>query len=394
MQRRTTIDRPRALVTLVLGAALAVSGTAWAQRSEAPSSVAPPEPDRVSILRSAGDRAIEVVLDASQSGDPRARAAALEAAQSVPSRARPLLQLALSDENAGVRFAALVVIGQLQLDGLGPAAYELAGDPNPSVRGAALFAAHRCGEGLGQELSYLAWMLGSQDPVVRGNAAMLLGLIGDEGAIPMLEEIAYTPMPRVDPTERLWLQLQFAEAILRIQPDNEEMLEVLRASIYSPIDDLRVLSLRIAADIRFRLMVPWLGGMIDGEDPIQVRVAAARSLAQMGGNAGRQLLSRGAGYSARAVRQDAQAYVRANRNRNDRAAQLMRELLEDPTAQADIAADIRAQSAFGLGHLPGEEPAHQLVSLLEDEHPAVRLAAAAAVLEALARDAQDGFPGR
>ncbi len=387
MKRKTINSRIGTATLLATACAMGMATHAYAQPAgEPPAEQAPPPADRATLLREARAAAVEIVLNASRSDDPRERAAALEAAQGVPDRAMPLAQLALSDDNPGVRFAALVTIGRLQLESLGPAAVDLADDENPSVRGAALFAAHRCGVDVDRRMSYLAQMLGSQDPVLRGNAAMLLGMLGDEGAIPMLHEMAFTPLPRVEPAERIWLQLQFAEAILRIEPDNEEMLEVLRSSVYSPIDDLRVLALRVVGEVGDRWMLRWMDAIVDGEDPIQVRVAAARSLAQMGGDHGRSLLMQAAQYDSADVERDARAFVRANRGGGGRTLDLMRQLLDDPDAQADIAADVRAQAAFGLGELSGAEPARRLSAMLEDAHPAVRLAAAAAVLDALAQD--------
>lgn len=347
--------------------------------------VATPEASRASVMAAAREPALEIVREAFQSEDPRARAAALEAIAPVADRAQTMVLLALEDDNPGVRFAALVTIGQQQMDGMAPAAMDLARDDNLSVRGAAVFAAQRCGGEVGRELSVLGQMLGSQDPTVRGNAAMLLGMLGDPGAIPMLEEMAATPMPRVDAAERIWLQLQFAEAVLKLNPDNEEMLEVLRSSSYSSIDDLRVLALRVVGEVGDQWMVRWMDAMIDGDDPIQVRIAAARSMAQMGHAAGRDLLIRGAAYSTEDVLADARGYLRARGGGGTREAQLMQQLLDDPDLRAEVAADIRAQSAFGLGDLNDLRSAQALVAMLDDSHPIVRLASAAAVLEAGSR---------
>lgn len=387
MKRQSMTTRIGTAALLIAACAAGGVSTAHAQPVDGtPAEQAPAPADRAALLREARAAAVEIVLNASRSEDPRERAAALEAAQGIPDRAMPLAQLALSDENAGVRYAALVTIGRLQIESLGAAALDLAEDENPSVRGAALFAANRCGVDVDARMTYLAQMLGSQDPALRGNAAMLLGMLGDEGAIPMLHEMAFTPLPRVDPAERIWLQLQFAEAILRIQPDNEEMLEVLRSSVYSPIDDLRVLALRVVGEVEDRWMLRWMDAIVDGEDPIQVRIAAARSLAQMGGTHGRTLLMQAAQYSSADVEREARAYVRANRGGGGRTLDLMRRLLDDSDAQADIAADVRAQAAFGLGELADAGSARRLTAQLDDAHPAVRLAAAAAVLDALARD--------
>ncbi|MFI4862119.1 MAG: hypothetical protein ACIAXF_15750 [Phycisphaerales bacterium JB063] len=346
----------------------------------------PAEPTRASVLDEAREQALQIVLDASRSEDPRERAAAIEAILPVPDRAQTMALLALEDENPGVRFAALVTIGQLELEGLGPAALELANDDNLSVCGAAVFAAQRCGQDVGQQLSILPRMLASQRPGVRGNAAMLLGLLGDESAVPMLQEMAALPMPRVDPSERVWLQLQFAEAMLRLDPDNEAMLGVLRSSVFSPIDDVRILALHVVGEVGDQSMLGALESLVgDASDPIQIRIAGGRALATMGNANGRPILMAGASYNASHVVEDAEAFLRSRRNDNGREAALMRQLIEDAALQADIAADVRAQSAFGLADLDDLGSARKLAAMLNDPHPIVRLAAAAAVLEAQAR---------
>ncbi|MEM9414093.1 MAG: hypothetical protein AAGA29_01280 [Planctomycetota bacterium] len=364
---------------------LAGAGTVLAQPADAEGGAVAgqAESPRDAVLAEAREQALQVVHDASRSDDPRERAAAIEAIQPVPDRAQTMVLLALEDDNPGVRFAALVTIGQLEIEGLGPAALDLANDENLSVRGAAVFAAHRCGQDVGEQLSLLPRMLGSQQPSIRGNAVMLLGLLGDESAVPMIQEMAALPMPRVDPAERIWLQLQFAEALLRLDPDNEEMLGVLRSSVFSTIDDVRVLAIRVVGEVGDRSMIGALESLVgDDSDPIQIRIAGGRALAQLGSANGRAILMAGASYSSADVLQDARDYLRSQRNNNGREAELMRQLVEDTTLQAAIAADVRAQSAFGLGEMDDLASARQLAAMLDDPHPIVRLAAAAAVLDA------------
>ena len=366
---------------IAVGGALPV----WAQPAQPGEQAVQPAATRAQALDQARERAVQLVLDASRSEDPRERAAAIEAAGAVPGRALPMAQLALSDENAGVRFAALVTIGKLQLVGLGPAALDLANDDNPSVRGAAVFAAQRCGEEVPpRQLSYLAQMLGSQDLSTRGNAAMLLGMLGDRSAIPMLEEMARTPMPRAEAADRIWLHLQFAEAILKLNPDDERVLEVVRTSVFSSVDDVRILALRIVGTIDDKSMIGALESLAAGQHPLQLRVAASRSLAEMDSDLGQRVLMRGARYTPDDLRQDSASFLRANGGANTQEAVLMRRVMEDAELCAAITADIRAQSAFGLGELDDAASARVLVGLLDDDHAIVKLAAAAAVLQALA----------
>ncbi|XAL99063.1 hypothetical protein OT109_15940 [Phycisphaeraceae bacterium D3-23] len=385
-RHRNPLENPlahAAVAAVLIG--LPFAGSATAQAAEGNGGAVNAQPavsPRAAVFAEAREQAVQIVLDASRSDDARERAAAIEAIQHVPDRAQTMALLALEDDNPGVRFAALVTIGQLELEGLGTAALDLAYDDNISVRGAAVFAAQRCGVDVGPQLSILPRMLASQTPGVRGNGAMLVGLLGGEGAVDMLEEMVAMPMPRVDPTERIWLQLQFAEAMLRLDPDNQDMLGVLRSSVYSTIDDVRVLALHVVGEVGDRSMIAPLESLVaDDNDPIQIRVAGGRALAQMGSANGRPVLMTGSSYSSADVLDDATDYLRS-RNNNSREAELMRQLIRDTTLQADIAADVRAQSAFGLGELDDVASARQLASMLDDPHPIVRLAAAAAVLDA------------
>lgn len=334
---------------------------------------------REEILSQAQDRAASVVLDAFNSDDPRQRMAAIEAVQDLPERAQPMAQIALSDENPAVRFAALVTIGRLELDALGPAALDLIHDENISVRAAALFAAHQCGEQV--DLSLLGRMLGSSDLGARGNAVMLLGLIGDPAAMPMLEEMFVLHMPRAMPAERAWIHIQFAEAMLRIDPDDVKVLNGLRASAYSDMDDVRVLALQVIGEVQDRAMIGWLEGLLDNDNPMQVKVAAARALARMDRTEGRALLMRAASYSAAQVHQQASAFLQANPQAQGREIEMMRQLVQDPEAQEAIAADVRSQAVLGLGALADRDSARKTVEMLEDAQPVVRLAAAACVLK-------------
>ncbi|MEM9020072.1 MAG: HEAT repeat domain-containing protein [Planctomycetota bacterium] len=324
------------------------------------------------------DRAVQVILDASRSENPRLRLVALESVSVSPERARPMAQLALGDQNPAVRYGALVTIGRLQLNGLGLAAAEMADDPNPSVRAAALFAAHRCGQSV--DLTPLAQMLGSSDLEIRGNAAMLLGLLGDPGAKPMLQEMASMPVARVDPAKLEWVRLQFAEAIIRLDPDDDRVMQAVRASVYSQYDDIRVLGLQIVGEVGDRTMDRWLLDLLKPDNPIQVRIAAAAALAQGGLANGRDTLVAASAYTEAQVNRDVRRFLSANRGGDGPAYEDMVQLSSDAQSRRQVAGEVRAQAAFGLGNL-GDLPAVQrLEQMLDDPEPITAVAAAGALL--------------
>ena len=65
------------------------------------------------------ESAIRIIQAAARDEDPFLRANAIEAMQSVPSRALPLAQIGLDDEHPVVRFTSLVTIGKMRLLELG-----------------------------------------------------------------------------------------------------------------------------------------------------------------------------------------------------------------------------------------------------------------------------------
>lgn len=191
------------------------------------------------------------------------------------------------------------------------------------------------------DLSPLASMLASPRPGVRGNAALVLGMIGDPSAIPMMQEMTQAPMRRATAAEQALAHLQVAEAMVTL--GEEGALDAIRAGAYSSHDEVRVLAVQTMGRIQDRRMIPGLRPFLE-QNPIELRLAAAESLARMGVAEGLDVLVKGAASNI-------------------------------PTA--------RAQSAFGLALIDDPRAADALVTLLDDPMEQVRLSAAAAVIRAL-----------
>jgi HEAT repeat protein len=118
--------------------------------------------------------------------NPAVRVAAAEALQSVDSdAARAWVRSALSDDHPAVRYAACLAVGVTR-DALGAeSARRCLTDHDPSVRVGALFALHRLGDP--SETGRLAdYLLDHEDATVRRNAALVLGMMGEPGAVKML----------------------------------------------------------------------------------------------------------------------------------------------------------------------------------------------------------------
>ncbi len=97
----------------------------------------------------------------------------------------PWIRSALLDDHPAVRFAACVAIGEARDAGAGAGISQCLRDPNASVRVSALFARHRLGytERTGDLAGYY---LHDSDAMVRRNAAMVLGLLGEKDAVKVL----------------------------------------------------------------------------------------------------------------------------------------------------------------------------------------------------------------
>lgn len=297
------------------------------------------EADRVLVERR-GD-AIREILAASESDDPFLRANAIEAMQPLPDRVRPLVRLGVDDDVSVVRYAALVTAGRLGLTEMAGVAERKMRDPDPNARAAAIYAAKALGRDV--DLSPLAKMLASPDPDLRANAVMLVSWLDEPGSIAMIKEATRAPMRRASAEERAITRVQVAEAVVNL--GDEAAIDAVRAAAYSPFDEVRVLAIMTLGRLEDRAMAAALAPMLD-EGPIEIRLAAARSLGQMGEPGGLRVARRGAES-------------------------------ERPT--------VRAQAAFALAAIDHPRSAEPLALLLDDPSPQVRLSAAAGVLDRVAR---------
>lgn len=295
-------------------------------------------------LQDAEPQAVKILLDASRSDDPLLRMHAVEGAKSMPDRALPMVQLALRDDNPAVRFAALVTTGRLQFESLAPQAVRIANDHKQPdyVQAAAIFAANRCGEEV--DLGRLAGMLWDDDLQTRSNAALLFGWMDEKAVVPVLLDATESPMERSRPIEREIVRLQLTEALLNL--GHQESLKALRGAAYSSHDEVRIMATLMLGRAEDGGMEGNLIGFL-AKNPVELRLAAAESLARMGSLEG---------------------------------LPVMFEASEMP------AATVRSQAAFALAQATADPVAvTHLTALLDDPDARVRIAAAAATLEAINR---------
>lgn len=316
-----------------------------------------------SLLREA---AIERLETAVASDVPMLRANAIEALSAAPSRGERMVRTLLNDDNPGVRFAAAMMAGELRVRGITERLRQLLLDNDPRVRMASIYAIGRVG--LPTDQTPLAEALRDERLGVRATAAFVLGEIGNPTAMPMLREaqrrvlIAGPVGPRAN-VERSLFRLQLAEALLKLGDTETE--SVVRSALYPGHREeveAAVLAAQIIGELRLESGISQLVQIIEepapGDStstpvrqrtflwPPELRLAAARSLAQMGELGG--------------------VFV------------------------ADLCFDhenplVRSQAAFVYGEAGRPTDLAKLELLMADDDPIVRTAAAASVLGAVVR---------
>ncbi len=171
---------------------------------------------------------------------PSVRAQAVEAMQrAAPADGMPWIRTALADEHPAVRFAACVAAGTLKDTLAREGVTRCLGDDNRSVRVGALYALHRLGDTRrsGELPDYL---LNHSDAAVRRNAALVLGRMGETGAIALLARAMR------DADEGVQLQALESMALL----GGREARQQLALYASSSAGDKEVFALRALAETR------------------------------------------------------------------------------------------------------------------------------------------------
>jgi HEAT repeat protein len=234
--------------------------------------------DRNTVKQSA----LALLQQSAESTNPRIRANAIEALRYAPNAIlESVLRFALGDVNRGVRFVAAMMIGEKKLCSLSMFLEPLLLDDSESVQAAALYSLYRCGSKV--DLNPIAQMLESGNPELQGNAAMVLGLMGNKSAVRLIRDALKIPQDLITPIRRRLVNLQMAEALILLGERNE--LEVIRAAIFSSAQEAEVTAL--ACQIAGRLgdveVVSTLESitMSLNRYPDEIRLVAATSLAEI-----------------------------------------------------------------------------------------------------------------
>jgi HEAT repeat protein len=282
-------------------------------------------------------RATNEVLAAAKNDNPFLRAHAVETAMYLPAQMRALVGTGLKDDAAVVRFAALAVVGRLKLVELAPQARLMLDDADRSVQAAARFALIQCGHGA--TVPALTDLLTDPHRGTRANVAILVGMSGDDSAIPALKRAARVALDQASAEQATLVRLQIAEAVALLGSD--EALGPVEVAAFSPFVQVRILAVSILGKLSVRHMQPALYRMLAAA-PLELQIAAAGALARMG--------------------------------RFDGLGQVM------AATRSSIPA-VRGQAALALGQFTHQARAGgRLGELLADRQTLVRIAAAAAIL--------------
>ena len=228
--------------------------------------------------------ALGILSEALTSLDPRIRANAIESMRYAPAeQLSTAVRLGLGDVNRGVRFVSVMLIGETQLCDDVILLEPLLLDTSQSVQAAVMYSVYRCGGRA--DLNPLAEMLRSDDPELRGNAALVLGRMGNSSAIELLRAASHAEMKGVLPVRRRLVNLQLSEALVLLGERDE--LQVIRASIFSAASEAEVTALacQIAGRLKDVTVLPTLEGLASGatpnRQPDEVQLVAATAVAEI-----------------------------------------------------------------------------------------------------------------
>jgi HEAT repeat protein len=126
-------------------------------------------------------------------------------------------------------------------------------------------------------------MLQSDNPELRGNAAMIVGQLGNKSAIMLIRDALQNTPQSITPIRRRIINLQMAEALILLGERQE--LEVVRAGVFSSIQEAEVTALacQIAGNLRDVEVISTLEGitLTPNRYPDEIRLVAATALAQI-----------------------------------------------------------------------------------------------------------------
>ena len=215
-----------------------------------------------------------VLYQAAEDPDPRVRCKAIEAlAESDGPDAGAIMLQSLKDNCDPVSFSAAMAIGDVRYGPAKPVLQEMIKvDVQPKLKCAMIYALHRLGDD--SYTGELGGMIQDTDKWVRATAAMIMGRMGEPGAMEPLKSLHRTDY---DPV----VQLQVVEAMSQLGDERAfVLLETFAKGQYMEDRIIAVQALGRLSNARSLVVLRQL--MDARQQEPAVRVAAAGSLAKRG----------------------------------------------------------------------------------------------------------------
>lgn len=286
------------------------------------------------------------------SDNPVVRMQAIEGMQSAPwPEASRYIKDRLADPHRGVRFAAAMALGRMQDQTAAGLLQAQVDDASPAVRAAAIYALYRIGQpSKMKELAHL--LLYSSDEEIRRNVALIFCELNDPGA----KEVLKRALRDNDMAVRWYAY----EALARI--GEKEAYESLVLFAHSSYGDERLIGILALGRIGNRQATPALRDMLGRDNAPEVKLAAVRSLGQIGTPAGQDIALSALAYTPEPPGKGAVF--------EPQEVRLIR---------------VRTMAALALAEAGNLESVPALLDRMRRDDPRVAVAAAAAVLRIASR---------
>ncbi|MFQ5495228.1 MAG: HEAT repeat domain-containing protein, partial [Phycisphaerae bacterium] len=208
--------------------------------------------------------------------NPAVRVEAVEALESCGAgTALPRIRTALTDSEPAVRFAACAALGRHRDRLAQDTLQQLTRDSDHSVAVAALFALHRIGQ-TDQTGRIPDYLLLDKEPAVRRNAALLLGLMDEAGAVRVLA--------RAMRDRDAGVRMHALEAMARL--GNREAIRELTFMTNAGTGSEEVFAIAALTETGDPVFLDTFRYKLATATHIEVRLAAARGLGRLGADDG------------------------------------------------------------------------------------------------------------
>ncbi len=285
---------------------------------------------------------------------PTVRANSIEALQeTVGTPALPWIRQGLDDDNPGVRFAAAVALGRMRDTVAQPAIRKLLQSKAASDRIAGIFALHRLGDA-SHTAELAGYLIDCKDVADRRHAALVLGRLGEKGAIQLLARVMG------DPDTGLRANALESMALL----GSPEARSTLYANAYGGIGEEETFALMALGALRDPKLKELFEQKLATAPHVETRLAAARCLGMLGDKDGLPIAMKNLTFTATKDREN------------------------DPAANQTLR--VRELAALACGAIGDARALGSLEKMMnEGDDPRLQVAAAKAILQIVGTPVED-----